>query len=462
MAAGALTKGEKRLIVAVCAFVLLIGGAAYWWNWMNAIPAIAVPKPPPLPSPNAKDYFEQAYNVLFYSSNLPASRTGAKITIEHAERFDRFRFTPPPAPGSPPNYSWDTPPPGATLDDFRVFVTKNAKTFALIRQGLAYDYGEMAPRSFNALFPHLAHLRRLARCLAAAGNVAALDGDWTGATAYYLDGIALGKKTQQANSVIGLLVSLALENITRRNAWTVVDHLDVTTARNATRRMEALTNPTIDFATILQEEKWAGQASYLELMCKPGWQEVLVDEMGCVDRTLQLKLYLRTISKRAIIENYTRYMDACIVNAKLPYTALKTKPAIPHDLFNRMLCHDFDSEHLKLVYSETQDALLLVSFALRAYRLEHGSYPATLTALVPGYLNAVPNDPFAYKGSLGYARKGSSYILYSVGPDSQDNGGTPSADGRIPIRLNGVKFYTSTNPCNSNSTGDIVAGVNIR
>ena len=66
--------------------------------------------------------------------------------------------------------------------------------------------------------------------------------------------------------------------------------------------------------------------------------------------------------------------------------------------------------------------------ALRAYRLEHGAYPATLAALTPAYLKQIPNDPFAASGPLHYKRQGSKYVLYSIGPDGKDDGGKPIFD----------------------------------
>ncbi|MHC5540499.1 hypothetical protein ACYOEI_19950, partial [Singulisphaera rosea] len=49
-------------------------------------------------------------------------------------------------------------------------------------------------------------------------------------------------------------------------------------------------------------------------------------------------------------------------------------------------------------------------------------------ALTPGLLSAIPSDPFAAKqGPLVYRNTGSGALLYSVGPDGKDDGGTPVA-----------------------------------
>lgn len=68
--------------------------------------------------------------------------------------------------------------------------------------------------------------------------------------------------------------------------------------------------------------------------------------------------------------------------------------------------------------------LLLMELALQWHRLEHGRNPATLDALVPKYLPAVPQDPFSGK-VLVYRLTPQGCLLYSVGPDGKDDGGKP-------------------------------------
>ena len=71
--------------------------------------------------------------------------------------------------------------------------------------------------------------------------------------------------------------------------------------------------------------------------------------------------------------------------------------------------------------------LLAIAFALHAYRLQHGDYPAALTALTSSHiLAALPEDPFAPNAQtmFRYRRVDSDhYVLYSVGPDGVDDGG---------------------------------------
>ena len=69
--------------------------------------------------------------------------------------------------------------------------------------------------------------------------------------------------------------------------------------------------------------------------------------------------------------------------------------------------------------------MVQIAFAMAAYRTEHGGYPEDLAKLVPKYLKAIPEDPFAEK-PLRYKREGTGYVLYSVGPNGRDDDGRES------------------------------------
>ncbi len=65
---------------------------------------------------------------------------------------------------------------------------------------------------------------------------------------------------------------------------------------------------------------------------------------------------------------------------------------------------------------------LRVLLAVERYRLQTGAWPAKLEELTPGLLKEVPLDPFDGK-PLRYRRFSEGIIVYSVGPDGNDDGG---------------------------------------
>ncbi|HOZ49175.1 MAG TPA: hypothetical protein PLO37_06845 [Candidatus Hydrogenedentes bacterium] len=58
--------------------------------------------------------------------------------------------------------------------------------------------------------------------------------------------------------------------------------------------------------------------------------------------------------------------------------------------------------------------------ALESYRRDHETYPPDLAALVPDYLDEVPEDPFRLEPMI-YRQEGNSFWLYSVGYNRRDD-----------------------------------------
>ncbi|HEX3602081.1 MAG TPA: hypothetical protein VHU84_18145 [Lacipirellulaceae bacterium] len=80
------------------------------------------------------------------------------------------------------------------------------------------------------------------------------------------------------------------------------------------------------------------------------------------------------------------------------------------------------------VGTKTRLELLHIATALTIYRADHGSYPESPEALVPNILPTLPVDlyntkPFAYKRIDG------GYLLYSLGPNGINDGGSSENEG---------------------------------
>ncbi|MGB0258095.1 MAG: hypothetical protein ACPGES_05530, partial [Coraliomargarita sp.] len=79
--------------------------------------------------------------------------------------------------------------------------------------------------------------------------------------------------------------------------------------------------------------------------------------------------------------------------------------------------------------TEARDSLAETGLALTAYHSAQGTYPATLEALIPDFMDAIPMDPFS-TGPMVYKKMDDGYALYSVGPDLIDNNGTEDRNDR--------------------------------
>jgi hypothetical protein len=93
---------------------------------------------------------------------------------------------------------------------------------------------------------------------------------------------------------------------------------------------------------------------------------------------------------------------------------------------------------LTTVRAETLRRLTVTAIAQKRYELRHGSAPATLEALVPDFISAVPTDLMSGE-PLRYRVTESDWVLYSVGEDGVDNDGDSSlADSATPAKDRGI------------------------
>jgi len=89
---------------------------------------------------------------------------------------------------------------------------------------------------------------------------------------------------------------------------------------------------------------------------------------------------------------------------------------------------------------ETFAALGAIGTAAERHRGLTGAWPATLHALVPSQLSALPLDPFAGDSPLRLAPdpvRPDGLVIYSVGPDRIDQQGLP----RDPVTGQGDVLY---------------------
>jgi len=429
-----LTAGERRLLWLTGLFLALVGGLVGYLIWLNLDPVVPVPAPVD-PSPNARETYLAASKLLVNpSGGLAIDRIMTDI------RGGKIASAP----------KGVTPP---TLAQMRSVMAKNAPVIARLRTGFTQDYRATPIRSWKNISPENARNRELARLLQAAGDVACAGGQWDAGVDYYLDAIRLGVDLPRGGGILPALVGNAVQQIGREELWTAVDHLSAPAARRAARRLEEIGRRPVPFADVQQEALWSTQASLQDAFRQPRWREQLWQGID-IPRPL---LYL--VSKRAVMEEITRYHTAWIAYAKQPYATRGTPPAQPGNFLTRGLYFEYLQLETRYRNNGLWNDLLAVQCALRAYRLEHGAYPATLAALVPGYLQAIPDDPFALKAPLQYRGGGHTYTLYSIGPDGADDGGTPSPDGHPAVPGATMKPRDFLRP---NSTGDIVAGMNVR
>jgi hypothetical protein len=423
-------RSEKGMIVtcAVLGVLAVAGFIAY--QRTNANVTISIPTPT-LPSPNAYDFYVKAGTKTAFG-NIVTVRTPSPYTLSEKQKA----------------------------------LTANAGNLMTFRQGMQHPYLNPPIRSMNFHFTDYAHLRGLARLLNFEAQVRAEEKNWDSSANSCLDALYMAQDIPRGGGSISLLVATACEAIGRRPAFRAADNVSAAGAHSAVKRLEAMALRRAPFTDTLQEEKWQMQAQLLEMFKtmnltqtlktvaakrKPGqsvnWQMVKDD--------LNQQWSLVRFGKAQILKSNAAYMDSLAEIAKEPYHNHRPLPPLPPDAINKLMLWDGAYEmRLKDLDAQMQNNLLTAAFALRAYRLEKGTYPATLEELVSaGYVQRLPTDPFAPTPdtALRYRRlPNNKYLLYSVGSDGKDDGGKPI------LRTAGKPTFG----VEKNDKGDFVKGIN--
>ena len=90
-----------------------------------------------------------------------------------------------------------------------------------------------------------------------------------------------------------------------------------------------------------------------------------------------------------------------------------------------MLLPALGKASLKAAMAQTAADQAALACVLERYRLASGQFPETLEALAPRFLSPLPHDlltgrPYQYRRA-----EDGQFVLYSVGWNEKDDGGTP-------------------------------------
>jgi hypothetical protein len=134
-----------------------------------------------------------------------------------------------------------------------------------------------------------------------------------------------------------------------------------------------------------------------------------------------------------------------------PETVDKAEAALTADLkhwslsstLQGMLLPALGKASMRFAAGQTALDQARIACALERHRLAHGSYPESLDALTPAFLQSVPRDVIDGQ-PLKYRRTDDGgFVLYSVGWNKTDDGGQPGLiDTKAPDSKPGVKVET--------------------
>lgn len=284
----------------------------------------------------------------------------------------------------------------------------------------------------SMLLAETQHAREAARELALEARVLAARGDLFLAFADLAAIHRLADHVGQEPLYVSQLVAIALDAIADRNLEWLLQHHRVAANDLAPldgwqplsllprRQRAALAEEALGLAVMSELAGGSMHGGSLEPLGLSHWDE---------DFNSIYRVFLSTADMQA----YRRYMRETQVLAHRPYAdrmkaydqmeqSLKSRPG---GILTRLLVPGHRQFDEAVARAEARQRLAYLALAAHRYRLQVGAgseFPADLDQLVQTGLAYLPTDPFN-GAPLKQLKRGDEWVLYSVGPNQQDDGG---------------------------------------
>lgn len=398
----------------------------------NRAPNLNIPTPS-LPADNAFDDFKRAGKM-------------ADGMVHH---------TPSNMPGPPEKTQ--------TFANYKAAALEFAPALAVVHQALSKPCQRPPVRSPSSIssidFTTNSALRNLTRNIQGAGRYEQLAGHPLRAADIWLDGVEMAEMSEHGGELVDCITAVdGCKPVCLNRFEELLPLLDAGALRHVAVRLEEIQRKHVGYSDIVLEHGYSMLAGFQQALLDPtpGKKQIFAslnsarnliqadsDKLPSRQEAFEITKYVLTDKQRMLTQTLN-YYRAISEEAKRPYTG-KSQVPVPDNFFINMykVNENALNGRIHALRDEAVQALLRTEVALYRYKAEHHAYPDQLAALVPTYLPAVPADPFGGR-PLRYQQKsgGSGFLLYSIGNNLIDDGGTPA---------------TNAAPAHE-QTGDIVAG----
>ncbi len=342
------------------------------------------------------------------------------------------------------------------ISSFEELISKNEKTFELLDKALAAPAGDwqltFTMEDWNGRLFFNNH-RMLVKFICSSAIRNHINGNDAAAVRNLLRAYDAAQISRTCPTMIGQFVAIADEaRVCVIMEQTVYD-LQIAPAdangvgRAASREdVKALISKLLDIASLKKHSTRSllGERRFLLNMCR------LIErgkgEAAWINKptwVFKLMPLLRPAVKQdtlIVLDQYTSLSEATS-KSNFPDAAAALPPELELSGWWNDLLHplhdesDFPSSHVLGLYfrGRARRVMAATALAIRLYEIDHGRRPGKLADLVPDYLDAVPDDPFAKSGTpIGYLPNAPRPLLYSIGANGIDEHGTYAADPNDP------------------------------
>lgn len=302
-------------------------------------------------------------------------------------------------------------------------------------------------KGLETLFPEYAKLRSCSRLLALDSLMALHDERADEALATCGTMLRVADAAEEP-TLIGQLARYAIIGITSRSLGVILEQ-----GRPSEKGCRSLADQirgielTPAFITALQGERAMGLSMFEQLRSSPSpvWEVGAVAGMDsgqaaprASEESRELRKHVGLVRWWLASEalSYVRLMGRVIAEARLPHReARRIRPSleeevnslryrVPPRVLTATMVPVFTKTRQRRDHASATLGVDQIALLLKAYRARRGEYPDSLAPLADSARRPLPVDPFSGK-PFRYERRGAGFIVYSVGLNLKDDGGSP-------------------------------------
>ena len=305
--------------------------------------------------------------------------------------------------------------------------------------------------------PEDTNLREVARALITVADYHEHTGDFTGAVAARLDALELGVMLPRGGRLLELQLGWIIQSMAASRLEGLFERLSPPQLEDVASRLDRIICKQVPFVDVVREETYFSlnlvQSQFQRSQSLPSILQLhhelysAVGDPGARQPGLIDSARFVFANKQQIIDHVSEYFDALVHEYEKPIA--KTSPVTinPEPLLQALDLEFIQQCFIKHTSYQAMLGMLLVETRLLRYHAANGRFPNALGDLIPAYQKGYPEDPFGgQKFVYRTEDNGKSYLLYSLGPNMEDDGGDPVLiGGRLPGDLVASRLFPKRN-----------------
>lgn len=299
---------------------------------------------------------------------------------------------------------------------------------------LDYDLG------FALLLPHVGKFRNVATLKTMQARVLFMDGDRDKAMTLLSEVLKMAAFLREEKAIISLLTGTAMETqvLDALEALPLSDYQSEPMATIVEGLLIGDVRLDLLHAYNL-EYVFMGIHGFDEFIKNPQETRKYLDMIAPIGMGADRRQRRYPVTRASILNDkaaFTRCMAVGMEELQLPYYeahGMRMEYFQKHIEGNtdypisNLLLISIEVASERVLKTQTRSRISALALLLNRYHAEQGSYPDTLDALVPDYLDSLPEDDFSPDG-FRYEVRDDGFLLYSIGPNLIDDGGQSSAE----------------------------------